>query len=154
MAAVLAKYELATDPTEYADMPDARSELRDAATALAGRAAAAGYDALDRPAVDALLSQGAQLADPSGALPGPQLAMLAQGRPLDDSVLAGLTSDAAAVKEWLLNRLDSDPTLADCELRSQVRAVSVTGGTSSRSPRPCVPWAGLGRRSPSCSSGS
>jgi len=130
LAAVLAKYDLATDRAEYTDMPNARSELRDAATALAGRAAAAGYDALDRPAVDALLNQAAQLADPSSAPPDPQLAMLAQGRPLDDSVLAGVSSDAVAVREWLLTRLDSDPTLADCELRLQVQAVSVTGETS------------------------
>lgn len=130
LAAVIARYDLATDRAEYTDMPNARSELRDAATALAGRVAAAGYGALDRPAVDALLSQAVQLADPSAALPGPQLAMLAQGRPLDDSVLAGLSSDAAVVKEWLLSHLDSDPTLADCELRSQVQAVPVTGETS------------------------
>lgn len=40
--------------------------------------------------------------------------------------LETIESDAAAVKEWLLDRLDSDPELSDCQLRSQVRAVSVT----------------------------
>ena len=109
-------------------MPDARAELRDAAAALAGDGAA-GYDPLDRPAVDALLAQAAQLADRPAALPDLQLAMLAQGRPLDDSVLAGLTSDAAAVLEWLLDRLDNDPALADCELRCQVQAVSRDHGS-------------------------
>ena len=59
-------------------------------------------------------------------LPRVLLAMLAQGRPLDDSVLAALTSDAAVVLEWLLDRLDNDPTLADCELRSQAQALSLT----------------------------
>ena len=37
-----------------------------------------------------------------------------------------LMSDVAAVKEWLLGRLGSDPALADCQLRAQVRAVQVT----------------------------
>ena len=100
-------------------MADARKELGQAAAALAGGSAAARYEPLDQPAVNALLEQAAQLADRSGTLPHVRLAMLAQGRPLDDSVLAALASDAAAVLEWLLDRLDNDPTLADCELRSR-----------------------------------
>jgi hypothetical protein len=126
LAAVIAGYDLAKDRSDYADMSNARSELRDAAAALSGTGAAASYDPLDRPAVEALLSQAAQLADPATALPEVQLAMLAQGRPLGEPVLADLASDAAAVQEWLLTRLDSDPTLADCELRCLVQAVSVT----------------------------
>jgi len=132
LAAVVAGYDLAKDRTDYADMPNARSELRDAAAALSAAGAAARYDPLDRPAVDALLSQAAQLADPAAALSGLQLAMLAQGRPLDESVLAGLASDAAAVREWLLTRLDSDPRLADCELRCLVQAVPVTNETGQK----------------------
>jgi hypothetical protein len=77
-----------------------------------------------------LLRQVAEPADPPAARSEVRLAMLAQGRPLDDSVLAVLISDAAALKEWLLARLDSDPTLADCELRYLVQAVSLTTATT------------------------
>jgi hypothetical protein len=130
LAAALARHDLAKDRTEYVDISDARSELRDAAAALVGGDAAAAHDPVDRPAVDALLSQAARLADPSSTLPDTELAMLAQGRPLDDSLLGGLTSDAAAVHRWLLARLDSDPALADCELRLRVQAMSVTSSIS------------------------
>ena len=70
------------------------------------------------------------MADRAATRPVPQLAMLALGRPLDDSVLAVLISDAAALEEWLLARLDSDPTLGDCELRSLVQAVSAATATT------------------------
>jgi hypothetical protein len=129
LAAVLARYELAEERTKYAGISAARSELRDAAGALAGGDAAAAYDPADRPGVEALLSQAARLADPSAPPSDVELAMLAQGEPLDDSLLGGLTSDAAVVQEWLLARLDSDPLLADCELRSLVQAVPVTTST-------------------------
>ena len=62
------------------------------------------------------------------------MAMLAQGRPLDDKVLAGLTSDAAAVLEWLLDRLDNDPALADCQLRWQAQAMSLTTAAKGEAP--------------------
>jgi hypothetical protein len=121
LAAVLARYDLARQRAEYADIQDARSELRDAAVALTRAGAAARYGPLDRPAVHALLEQATRLAEPSG-LPHLELSMLAQGRPLDDAVLAALTSDAGALQEWLLDRLDNDPTLADCDLRSLAKA--------------------------------
>ena len=41
-------------------------------------------------------------------------------------MLESLRSDAATLHEWLLDRLDNDPGLADCQLRSQARAVSLT----------------------------
>jgi hypothetical protein len=75
--------------------------------------------------VNALLEQAAQLADRPGTLPQIQIAMLAQGRPLNDSVLAALALDAATVLEWLLGRLDNDPALADCGLRSRAQALSL-----------------------------
>jgi hypothetical protein len=131
LAAVLARYGLAKDPAKYADIAKARSELRAAAEALTSGRAAARYDPLDRPAVDALLRQAA---DPSG-LPEVRLAMLVQGRPLDDSVLAGLDSDAAVVLEWLLDRLDNDPMLADCELRSRAQALSLSTTAQDETPR-------------------
>jgi hypothetical protein len=129
LAAALARYELAEERAEYADMSAAHAELRDAAAALAGEDATAAHDPIDRPAVDALLGQAARLADPSTPLSDLELAMLAQGRPLNEPVLGRLISDAAAVQEWLLARLDSDPALADCELRSLVQAVPVTAAT-------------------------
>ena len=132
LAAVLARYDLAKDRPRLAGLPDARAGLRDAAAALAGTAA--GYDPLDRPAADALLAQAAQLADRPATLPGLQMAMLAQGRPLDDKVLAGLTSDAAAVLEWLLDRLENDPALADCQLRWQAQAMSLATATKGEAP--------------------
>ena len=92
LAAILAKYDLAKDRPQLAGIPEARNELRDAAAALTGSVAATWDDPLDRAAVGALLAQAAQLADRAAARPVPQLAMLAQGRPLDDSVLAVLTS--------------------------------------------------------------
>jgi hypothetical protein len=126
MAALIARYDLARERTEYADIAKARKELGQAAAALADGAAVAGYDPLDQPAVNALLEQAAQLADSPLTLPRVWLAMIAQGRPFNDSVLAAITSDAAAVLEWLLDRLDNDPTLADCELRSRAQALSLT----------------------------
>jgi hypothetical protein len=126
LAALIARYDLARERTEYKDIADARNELGQAAKALAGTPAAAGYDPPDQLAVDTLLEQAAQLADSPGTLPRVWLAMLAQGRPLGDSVLAALTSDTTALLQWLLDRLDNDPTLADCELRSQAQALSVT----------------------------
>jgi hypothetical protein len=133
LAALIARYDLARDRAEYTDIAVARKELGQAAAALADGSAVARYEPLDQPAVNALLEQAAQLADRPGTLPDIRLAMLAQGRPLNDKVLAALTSDAAAVLEWLLGRLDNDPALADCELRSRAQALSLTtpadGGT-------------------------
>ena len=117
LAAVLARYDLAKDRPEYADMPDARSELRDAAAALAGARRRPGTIRWTARRWTRCSARRRNWPIRPATLPDVQLAMLAQGRPLDDSVLAGLTSDAAAVLEWLLDRLDSDPTLADCELR-------------------------------------
>jgi hypothetical protein len=37
-----------------------------------------------------------------------------------------LLDDEAAVKEWLLDRLDQTPSLSDCELRTLVAAIPVT----------------------------
>ena len=130
LAAVLARYELDQNHPDLASLPDVRSGLQTAAAALVTAQAADQYGALDRPAVTALLDQAAQLADPPATLPPLQLAMLAQGRPLDDSVLADLAADATALQGWLLTCLDSDPMLADCELRSLAQAVSVTSATS------------------------
>ena len=135
LAALVARHDLASDRAEYADMTEARKELGQAAAALAGSSAAARHEPLDQPAVNALLEQAAQLADPSGTLPPVRLAMLAQGRPLDDSVLAALASDAAAVLEWLLGRLDNDPTLADCELRSRAQALRLATAAESEAQR-------------------
>ena len=130
LAAVLARYDLAQDrPQQLDDVTKARTALGATAaalTALTDSAAATWDDPLDRAAAGALLEQATQLAAPAGTQSVVQLAMLAQGRPLDDSVLAVLTSEAAALQEWLLARLDSDPALSDCELRSLVPAVSVT----------------------------
>jgi hypothetical protein len=131
LAAFLARYDLAKDPAEYADITTARSELRAAAEALTSGAAGAGYDPLDRPTVDALLHQAADLSGLSDV----RLAMLAQGRPLDDEVLADLNSDAAAALQWLLDRLDNDPMLADCELRSQAQALSLSTTAEDETPR-------------------
>ena len=50
-------------------MAEARKELGQAAAALAGSSAVARYEPLDRPAVDALLEQAAQLADPPARCP-------------------------------------------------------------------------------------
>jgi hypothetical protein len=126
LAALIARHDLAGEPTEYKDIDDARGELSQAAKALADGPAAAGYGPLDQLAVKALLEQATQLADPSATLPRVLLAMLAQGRALDDSVLAAVNTDAAVLLEWLLDRLDNDPALADCELRSQAQALSLT----------------------------
>ena len=134
LAAVLARYDLAKDrPQQLDDVTKARTALGATAaalTALTDSAAATWDDPLDRAAAGALLEQATQLAAPAGTQSVVQLAMLAQGRPLDDSVLAVLTSEAAALQEWLLARLDSDPALSDCELRSLVPAVSVTAATT------------------------
>jgi hypothetical protein len=135
LAALIAKYDLARDRAKYDDMAEARKELGYAAAALAGDSVAARYEPLDQPAVNALLEQAAQLADRPGTLPHVRLAMLAQGRPLGDSLLATLTSDAAAVLEWLLDRLDNDPALADCELRSRAQALSLTTAAESETYR-------------------
>ena len=126
LAALIARYDLARERIEYKDIADARGELGQAAKALVGAPAAAGYGPLDQLAVKALLEQATQLADPAVTLPHVLLAMLAQGRPLDDSVLAAVNTDAAVVLEWLLDRLDNDPALADCELRVQAQALSLT----------------------------
>jgi hypothetical protein len=131
LAAVLARYDLAKERAKYAGITTARSELRAAAEALTSGAAATRYDPPDRPAVDALLRQAAGLS----GLPGLRLAMLTQGRPVDDSVLADLNSDAAVVLEWLLNRLDNDPMLADCELRSRAQALSLSTTAEDETPR-------------------
>jgi hypothetical protein len=135
LAALIARYDLARDRAQYTDIADARNDLRQAAEALTRGAAAARCDPLDQPAVNALLEQAAQLADPYVTLPRVRLAMLAQGRPFDDAVLAALTSHAAAVLEWLLDRLDNDPTLADCELRSRAKALSLTAAAESETHR-------------------
>jgi hypothetical protein len=135
LAALIARHDLASDRAEYTDIAEARKELGQAAAALAGDSAVARYEPLDQPAVNALLEQAAQLADRPETLPRVRLAMLAQGRPLDTSLLAALTSDSAAVLEWLLNRLDNDPTLADCELRSRAQALSLTTAADSETQR-------------------
>jgi hypothetical protein len=135
LAALIARYDLARERTEYRDIADARKELGQATAALDGGSAAAGYEPPDQSAVNALLEQAAQLADRPGTLPPVRLAMLAQGRPLADAVLAALTSDAAVVLQWLLDRLDNDPTLADCELRSLAQALSLTAGAESETHR-------------------
>ena len=131
LAAHIARYDLAKDRAEYTDIDDARVELGRAAAALASDSAVGRHEPLDQPVVNALLEQAAQLANPSVTLSYVQLAMLAQGLPLNDSVLAALTTDATAVLEWILDRLDNDPKLADCELRSRAKALSLTTATKS-----------------------
>ena len=126
MAALVARYDLAHDPPDLPDLTEARAELGAAAAALAAGAATAGNDPADRSAVDALLDQAARLPGQGPGLPRLQLAMLAQGLPLNQSVLEAVGSDAAALQEWLLDHLDNNPDLADCQLRSQVGAVSLT----------------------------
>jgi hypothetical protein len=127
LAALLARYDLAEDRPKLDEVPEARAAVGDIAAALGKNIEAAWDDPLDRAAVGALLDQAAQLAD-SGAtrLAAPQLGMLAQGRPLDDSVLSLLRSGSAALRDWLLARVDSDLALADCELRSNLAALSMT----------------------------
>jgi hypothetical protein len=125
-AAVLARYELAKDRPQLGELPQARHAIRGIAAALRETVEATWDDPLDRAAVGALLDQATLLADSGVAQPASQLAMLAQGRPLDDSVLSLLRWGATALQEWLLARVDSDLSLADCELRSKLAALSVT----------------------------
>ena len=108
------------------DLPEARAELGAAATALAAGAATAGHDPVDRPAVDALLDQAARLAGQAAGLPRLQLAMLAQGRPLNGRCWKPSDPMPLRCRSGSLDRLDNDPALADCQLRSQARAVSLT----------------------------
>ena len=86
LAALIARYDLASEPTEYKDIAEARSELAQAAKALAG-APAGGYDLL---AANALLEQAAQsgrstrddAARTAGhARPGPTARRRRAGRP-------------------------------------------------------------------------
>jgi hypothetical protein len=131
LAALVARYYLARDRAGGDDIDRARRALRDAAAALADGPVMARYAPRDQPAVSALLEQAVQLADPSESLSRVRLAMLAQGRAVNEPMLAALTSDAAGVLEWLLNRLDNDPALADCELRSRAQALSPTTAAES-----------------------
>jgi hypothetical protein len=132
LAAVLARYDLAKDRPQL-NLTKARAALGDMAAALRDSVTATWDDPFDRAAVHALLEQAAKLATAT-TQPRVKLAMLAEGRPLDDSLLAVLTSDATALAEWLRARVDSDPALTDCELRSQVSAVSVAAATASDAP--------------------
>jgi hypothetical protein len=130
LAALLARYQLAENPLSLGDVEKtARTALGDAAAALTGHVQAAWEDPLDQAAVGALMDQAAKLADSTRTQPDAmQLAMLAQGRPLAESVLAVLS--VGKIREWLLTRLDTDPPRSDCELRSLVAAVPVTSATT------------------------
>jgi hypothetical protein len=131
LVAVLARYNLAKDRPPLDDLDSARVVLDTDVKALQETVTATWADPLDRVAVGALLAQAAQLAKPAGTQPeAVQLAMLAQGRPLDEAVLGILSSDAAAVMEWLLARLDTNPVRTDCELGSLVAAVPVNSVTT------------------------
>ena len=126
-AALVARYDLAHDRPDPADLTETRAELGAAATALADGAARAEHDPDDRlgPGCAARPGDAAGRAGPPGCLVSswrcsPRVV------PLNGSVLESLRSDAATLQEWLLDRLDNDPGLADCQLRSQVQAVSLT----------------------------
>jgi hypothetical protein len=130
LAANLARYDLARDPPKFDEIPKARAVVGDVARALRESAETAWDDPLDRAAAGALLEQARQLADTNASQPPPRLAMLAQGRPVDDSVLSVLRSSTVSLLEWLLARVASDTALGDCELRTKLAAISVTTATS------------------------
>ncbi|HEX5143946.1 MAG TPA: hypothetical protein VFW21_08765 [Mycobacterium sp.] len=130
LASLLARYHLAAKPVSLGDVEKtARTALGEAAAVLTDHVQAAWEDPLDQAAAGALLDQAAKLADSTGPQPDVvQLTMLTQGRPLTESVLAVLTLDK--VKDWLLDRMDTDPVRSDCELRPLVAALPVTTATT------------------------
>ncbi|PPK67143.1 hypothetical protein V5P93_003480 [Actinokineospora auranticolor] len=54
-----------------------------------------------------------------------EVRLVALGTPIDNVLNAEFRSDLARIREWLLNRLDKAPGVADCALRDYVRATTV-----------------------------
>ena len=103
-----------------------QAELLSAATVLAGAPEGTWPERLDRRAADALVAQALQLADPGARHLDPvEARMLAQKAPFDRNVWSVLADDATALRDWLLGRLDNDPLLTDCELRTAAERIRV-----------------------------
>ncbi|MEV6875376.1 hypothetical protein [Amycolatopsis sp. NPDC051128] len=54
-----------------------------------------------------------------------ELRLLAQGTPIGNVLQVEFRSDLAGIREWLLDRLDRVPGIADCSLRDEVRRVAI-----------------------------
>jgi hypothetical protein len=84
---------------------------------------------MDRAVAGTALAEAARWSDP--AVPFElrrdrlEPRMLAQGAALDVALHGALRRDLAAVREWLLDRLDERPSASDCELRDKIAAVRV-----------------------------
>jgi hypothetical protein len=108
---------------------DAQKELASATTSLVNAPDDTWPDPLDRQAAQALLAQAQQLADPrADQLNLIEARMLAQRAPFDREVWSVLLSGAAELRDWLLCRLDDDPLLTDCELRSAAEKIRIAEG--------------------------
>jgi hypothetical protein len=109
------------------DLDGARTTLASAADALGVTVDRVWDDRLDREVARALIGQAARVAGPTREPLAPvEARVLAQGQAFGSAVWDVLLDDEAALKEWLLDRLDQTPSLSDCELRTLVAAIPVT----------------------------
>lgn len=133
LASALARFDLQDDATRaqlVKDHPDldvdgARATLASASKALGGTVDRVWDDRMDREVARALVGQAARVAAGRDPLPPLESRLLAEGLAFDPAVWEVLLDDQAALKEWLLDRLDQTPNLSDCELRTIVAAIPV-----------------------------
>ena len=135
LASALAGFDLQDDATRAQlakdhpdlDLDQARATLAGATQALDATVDRAYDDRMDREEARTLLRQAALVAAPGPAPLAPlESRILAQGQAFGAEVWKVLLDDQAALKEWLLDRLDKTPDLSDCELRTLVAAIPVT----------------------------
>jgi hypothetical protein len=135
LASELARFQLQDEATRERlvsehpglDVERARATLARAAERLAGTVDRVWADRLDRQVAGTLLAQTRRLAEPEEAPLTPlEARMLVSGLPLGTGVARVLLQDEAALKEWLLDRLDQSPSLTDCTLREDVEAIPVS----------------------------
>lgn len=156
LAATLARWDLQDDATrdqlrkdhpDLARVDDAREAVADAAARLRDVVESTWAERIDREIVTATLDQATRVgAGETADLERAELVMLAQGLPWSGAAQAAAADGAAALKEWLLDRLDAADWLTDCELREIVQGITLPSSADPQLRAPALAGAGSGAR--------
>ena len=114
-----------------ADVPAARIQLRDAATALKAQVNNVAAPELARKFYTAALDRTLEVAADEPTLEESRLREIARGALFVAADYSVATSPAAALREELLDRLDLSPRTGDCRLRFDVESIRIPGENAS-----------------------
>ena len=113
------------------DVPAARAQLRDSATALKAHVNNVDAPELARKFYTAALDRTLEVAADQTTLEEPRLREIARGALYMQADFAHSTTAVAALREELLDRLDLSPRTGDCRLRFDVESIRMPGENAS-----------------------